>query len=151
VTDQASTSYTSTPPEQRKPEREPSSVAIGFTIFAGSMMILAGAFQAIQGVSALFNDEVFVSVQDYVFKFDITAWGWIHLGIGLLVLLAGFGVVAGMLVARIVGITLAGLSAIVNFLAIPYYPFWALTIIAIDVFVIWALALHGRDIKSDQW
>jgi hypothetical protein len=149
VTDQAPTSYVSTPPTH-EPER-PSSVAIGFTIFAGSMMILAGAFQMIQGISALFNDQIFVAVQDYVFKFDITAWGWIHLGLGLLVLLAGFGVVAGILVARIVGITLACLSAVVNFLAIPYYPFWALAIIAIDVFVIWALALHGRDIKNDQW
>jgi hypothetical protein len=151
VTDQASTSYTPTASGQRKPEREPSNVAIGFTIFAGSMMILAGAFQAIQGVSALFNDEIFLAVQDYVFKFDITAWGWIHLGLGIIVLLAGFGVVAGMLAARIIGITLACISAVVNFLAIPYYPFWALAIIAIDVFVIWALALHGRDIKSDQW
>ena len=151
MTDQAAKGYTSTPPPQRESERQPSNVAVGFTIFAGSMMILAGAFQAIQGVSALFNDEIFVAVQDYVFKFDITAWGWIHLGLGILVLLAGFGVVAGMLAARIVGITLAGISAVVNFLAIPYYPFWALTIIAIDVFVIWALALHGRDIKSDQW
>jgi hypothetical protein len=151
VTDQASKAYASTPPAQRRAEKEPSGVAVGFTIFAGSMMILAGAFQALQGISALLNDTIFVAVQDYVFKFDITAWGWIHLGVGVLVLLAGFGVIAGMMAARIVGVILAGLSAVVNFVAIPYYPFWALAIITIDVFVIWALTVHGRDIKSDQW
>ena len=147
MTDQASTPYVSTPPTQR----EPSSVAVGFTFFAGSMMILAGAFQALQGLAALFENEFFVAAGDYVFKLDVTAWGWIHLGLGVVVLLSGFGVVAGMLAARIVGILLAGISAVVNFLSIPYYPFWAITIIAIDVFVIWALSVHGRDIKSDQW
>jgi len=74
VTDQASTPYVSTPPTQR----EPSSVAVGFTIFAGSMMILAGAFQALQGLAALFENEFFVAAGDYVFKLDVTAWGWIH-------------------------------------------------------------------------
>ena len=145
-TSQPSASYVpaSTPP------REPSGTAIGFTIFAGSMMILAGSWQAIQGLSAILKDDVFLPVHDYVFKFDLTAWGWIHLVVGLLVLLAGFGVLSGNIVARLVGIGLAGLSAIANFLAIPYYPFWSLAIIAVDIFVIWALALHGQDMAGES-
>ena len=146
MTNQTSTSTSYAPSPNRRP---PSDTAVGFTVFAGSMMILAGSWQAIQGLSAVLKDDVFLPVDNYVFKFDLTAWGWIHLVIGVLVLLAGFGVLSGMLVARIVGIALAALSAIANFLAIPYYPFWALAIITVDVFVIWALALHGRDITSD--
>ncbi len=85
---------------------------------------------------------------NHVFEFDTTSWGWIHLIAGIVVLLAGFGVLAGQTWARVVGIMVATLSAIANFMFIPYYPIWSILIIALDVFVIWALAVHGREFAS---
>jgi hypothetical protein len=142
VTDHAASQY-----EAASQAQETSGWAVGFILFAGVVMVTAGIFQAFDGLVALFNDEFYVSTRNYFFQFDITAWGWIHLLMGLLVVLAGFGVIAGQTWARVVGITMAVLSALANFAFIPYYPFWALTIIALDVFVIWALAAHGRDVR----
>ncbi|TCC49170.1 hypothetical protein E0H75_20605 [Kribbella capetownensis] len=117
-------------------------------LFAGVMMVMSGGFQAFSGLVALFENEFYVSTRNYLFQFDATAWGWIHLLFGIAVLLAGLAVMAGQTWARVVGIILAVLSALANFTFIPYYPFWALTIIAIDIFVIWALAVHGRDLHD---
>jgi len=129
-------------------EHEVSGWAVGFILFAGVMMVMSGGFQAFSGLVALFENEFYVSTRNYLFQFDATAWGWIHLLFGIAVLLAGFAVMAGQTWARVVGIILAVLSALANFTFIPYYPFWALTIIAIDIFVIWALAVHGRDLHD---
>jgi hypothetical protein len=120
--------------------------AVGFILFAAIMMIMAGIFQALAGLVALFNDTFYVATREYVFKFDATSWGWIHLILGIVVAVAGWGLLSGRTWARVVGITVAVLSAIANFAFIPYYPFWALTVITLDVFVIWALAAHGRDV-----
>jgi hypothetical protein len=120
--------------------------ALGFILFAAIMMIMVGVFQAIQGLVAIFENEFYVATRNYLFQFDATAWGWIHLLLGLLVAFAGWGLLSGRTWARVVAITLAVLSAIANFLFIPYYPFWSLLIIAVDVFVIWALVAHGRDV-----
>jgi hypothetical protein len=120
--------------------------ALGFILFAAIMMIMVGVFQALQGLVAIFENEFYVATRNYLFQFDATAWGWIHLLIGLLVAFAGWGLLSGRTWARVVAITLAVLSAIANFLFIPYYPFWSLLIIAVDVFVIWALVAHGRDV-----
>ncbi|MET9270642.1 hypothetical protein [Kribbella sp. NPDC003557] len=128
-------------------EHEVSSWAVGFVLFAGVMMIMAGAFQAFSGLVALFENEFYVATRNYLFQFDATAWGWIHLIVGALVAVAGFAVMAGQTWARVIGIILAALSALANFTFIPYYPFWAIIVIAVDVFVIWALAVHGRDVK----
>ena len=125
---------------------EPSGLATGFIVFAGVIMIVAGGFQAFAGLVALFEDEFYVATPDYLLQFDATSWGWIHLLMGLLVFLAGFAVLYGQFWGRLVGIILAVLSALANFAFIPYYPFWSITIIALDIFVIWALTAHGRDI-----
>jgi hypothetical protein len=122
---------------------EPSGWAVGFTVFAAVMMMMAGAFQALAGLIAIFENDFYVATRNYLYEFDVTTWGWIHLILGVIVALAGFGLLSGATWARVVGITLASLSAIANFLFIPYYPFWALLIIALDVFVIWALAVYG--------
>jgi hypothetical protein len=128
---------------------EPSSgVATGFIVFAGVMMIMAGAFQAIAGLVALFENEFYVATRNYLLQFDATSWGWIHLLLGLLVLFAGIAVLSGQTWGRVIGIILTVVSALTSFAFIPYYPFWALLIIALDVFVIWALAAHGRDIAG---
>jgi hypothetical protein len=130
---------------------ETSGWAVGFILFAAIMMIMSGIFQALDGLVALFNDTFYVTTRNYTFQFDVTAWGWIHLILGIVVALAGWGLLSGRTWARVVGITVVVLSAIANFLWLPYYPFWALTIIALDVFVIWALAAHGRDVRGDSY
>ena len=129
-----------------RPAEEASGWAVGFILFAAIMMIMAGVFQAIQGLVAIFENEFYVATRNYTFQFDATTWGWIHLILGLLVGFAGWGLLSGRTWARVVAITVAVLSAIAAFLWLPYYPFWALLIIALDVFVIWAIAAHGREV-----
>jgi hypothetical protein len=131
--------------------RESSGWAVGFILFAAVMMIMAGIWQALAGLIAIFQNEFYVATRNYLFQFDATTWGWIHLVIGVLVALAGVGLLGGRTWARVVGITLAVLSAIANFLFIPYYPFWSLLVIALDVFIIWALAAHGRELREDRY
>jgi hypothetical protein len=128
--------------------QETSGWAVGFILFAGIIMVLSGFFQAFTGLVALFENEFYVATRNYLFQFDATTWGWVHLIGGLVVAFAGFAVMGGRTWGRVVGITLAVLSAIVNFAFIPYYPFWSLTVIALDIFVIWALAAHGRDVAA---
>jgi hypothetical protein len=118
----------------------------GWIIFAAVMMILVGTLNAIHGLVAIFNDEWVVWTNRGDLYFDLTTWGWIHLGVGLAVVLAGFGLLTGNVLARMIGVLMAGVSIIANFLYMPAYPVWALTIIAIDVFVIYALTAHGRDL-----
>ncbi len=139
---------TQQPTQDRRQAELRSSAAVGLTIFAGVMMIMAGGFQALAGLVAIFQNEFFVSTRNYIVKFDATSWGWIHLLIGLMVLFAGFAVMSGKTWGRVVGITLAVLSALSNFAFSPYYPLWALTIVAIDVLIIWALAAHGSDVNG---
>jgi hypothetical protein len=139
-----------TAPQYRSAGRaeEASGWAVGFILFAAMLMIMAGAFQAFAGLVAIFENEFYVATRNYLFQFDATTWGWIHLLVGLIVVMAGFAILAGRTWGRVVGLTLAMLSALANFLFIPYYPFWALTIITLDIFVIWALAAHGRDVAA---
>jgi len=111
----------------------------GVSVFAASMMLVVGAFQFFEGLVAVANDTFYVKTQDYVLQLDTTQWGWIHMILGALVVLAGVFIFTGNIVARSVGILLAGLSALANFFWLPYYPLWSIVIIAIDVFVIWAL------------
>ena len=120
-------------------EREPSGWATGGVIFAATMMILAGVFEFFQGLAAIIDDQFFVVLPNYAFEVDTTAWGWIHLIIGLLVALAGFYLAGGSKVAGWVAVLLAVLVAIANFFFIPYYPFWSIVIIVLAVYVIWAI------------
>ena len=132
----------------RRADRETSGTAVGFILFAAIMMIMVGIFQALQGLVAIFENEFYVATRNYLFQFDATTWGWIHLVLGLLVAFAGWGLLSGRTWARTVAIALAVLSAIANFLFIPYYPFWSLLIITLDIFVIWALTAHGREYRE---
>ncbi|HJR97133.1 MAG TPA: hypothetical protein VJ979_04430 [Actinomycetota bacterium] len=125
-----------------------SGVAVGFTMFAAFMMILIGAFHIIAGIAGILENEFYAVTPNYFLEFDASAWGWIHLIVGIVVLLAGFGLFSGAVWARTVGVILATLSAIANFAFIPYQPVWSITLIAINVFVIWALTVHGRDIAE---
>jgi hypothetical protein len=121
------------------PQRQSSGWAVGAYVFAGVMMMLMGAFEAIQGLAAIINDDFFVVTENYVFDLDVTAWGWIHLILGLVIAFGGYALWAGRTWGRVLALVLASLSAIVNFLWIPYYPFWSILMIALSVWVIWAL------------
>jgi hypothetical protein len=124
----------------RESARPVSGWAVGGTVFAGVIMLIVGVFHAIAGLVAIFDDEFFLVTQNYTFEFDTTGWGWVHLIAGVLVALAGVYVFSGAFVARLVGITLAALSAIANFFFIPYYPFWSILMIALAIWVIWSLS-----------
>jgi len=127
-----------------------SGVAVGFTYFAAIMMMLSGGFEILQGLSAIIKKNLYVVNKDYIYKINVNGWGWIHLILGVIVLLAGIALLGGALWARIVGIAMAALIAIANFLWLPCYPVWAIVLIALNVVVIWALAAHGRDIAADR-
>jgi uncharacterized membrane protein len=127
----------------RPRHREPSGWAVSGMVFAASILILIGAFQIIDGLTAIFNDDFFLVTRNYTFDLDTTAWGWIHLLIGILLVVTGFGLFSGSTWARAAGIVLAILSAIANFFFIPYYPWWSILLIALDVWVIWALTRPG--------
>ena len=120
-------------------------MATGFIVFGAMMMILVGTFQMLMGLAGVIRDEFFVSTPNYVFEFDATTWGWIHLVLGAVVIAIGFGVLAGQTWGRVGGVVVASCSALSNFAFIPFYPFWSIIIIVLNVFVIWALTAHGRD------
>ena len=103
--------------------RQTSGWAVGFILFAAIMMIMVGIFQALQGLIAIFENEFYVATRNYLFQFDATTWGWIHLILGLLVAFAGYGLLSGKTWARVVAITL-------------------------DILVIWAVAAHGGDLRE---
>ena len=116
----------------------------GWVTFAAIMMIVVGIFGVFEGLAAIVKSGFYHVPPNYYISVNAKGWGWIHLIISIIVVLAGFALFQGALWARIVGIIMASLSAIANFLFIPVYPIWSLLIIAIDVIVIWALIAHGR-------
>lgn len=124
--------------------------AAGGVVFAATMMIMLGVWQVIVGIAAIAEDEVFLAAPEYTYELDTTSWGWIHLVLGAVVAVTGFFLFTGATWARAVGILLVSLSAIANFLFLPYYPLWALAVIALDVFVIWALATAGSRRRADD-
>ena len=120
--------------------------ATGLVLFAGVVMMVAGVWHALAGLGAVVNDKVYVSTPGYIYRFDLTSWGWIHIVLGIVVAAAGFTVLLGMMWARVVGIVVASVSLIANFMFIPQYPLWSLLIIALDVAVIWALATYRTEL-----
>ncbi|WP_199240041.1 MULTISPECIES: hypothetical protein [Kribbella] len=115
--------------------------------FAAAMMLMIGLFQVIAGLAAILNDEFFVAVRGYAFDLDITAWGWLHLILGLGMIVVGIGLFSRAVWAGVIAVFLVVLSAIDNFFFIPYAPFWSLLLIALDVWVIWALT-RPRALRS---
>jgi len=129
-------------------QRDVSEWAVGWTWFAAVMMWLIGGFHAIAGLVAIIDDEFYVVTRDYIFQFDATAWGWIHLIAGVIVVLAGVYLLSGAVWARIIGVILAVVSILVNFAWLPWSPLWSIIMITANVFVIWALTVHGRDAET---
>lgn len=139
----------STTSSQRKSnQREYSGGAVAATVTAGIFMMMVGVMHLIQGLIAIVNDEFYVVGKEYVFQFDLTSWGWIHLFAGVVVGLAGMALFQGAVWARTVAVVVACLSILANFMWLPYYPLWSLTLIAFNILVIWAVTAHGRDITQ---
>src|SRR4051794_18317809 len=121
----------------------------GWIAFASCMMLLLGSFQAIEGLVAIFDKGYYaVTEKGLVINLDYTVWGWFHLLLGLVIAVSGIGILSGNLAARTVGVVVAGVSAIVNLLFIEAYPVWSVLVITIDVLVIYALTVHGRELKN---
>ena len=129
-------------------QQQPSGWAVGWTMFASTMMILIGTFHVIAGIGGIAEDDIFVETPNYLLQFDITTWGWIHLLLGLIVGFAGFGLFSGAVWARTVGVLLAGLSTVAGFAWMPWYPLWGIIFVVSGISVIWALTAHGRDIAA---
>ncbi|WP_035846449.1 DUF7144 family membrane protein [Kitasatospora azatica] len=116
-------------------------IASGLVVFAATMLAIAGLLNIFRGIMAIAEDDVFVRTPNYVFKFSLTSWGWIHLVLGVLALGVTVGLLRLALWARTVGVLVAALLIVANFLSIPYYPFWSIIVIAICAFVIWGLCV----------
>jgi hypothetical protein len=117
--------------------------AVGGVVFAATMLTLVGIFQALAGLVAILNDDFYVVARNYTFDLDVTTWGVIHLIVGILVFVTGLALFGRRPWAGYTAIALAMLSALTNFFFIPYYPIWALLVIGIDVWIIWALTRPG--------
>ena len=127
---------------------QPSGWAIGWTAFAAIMMLMLGVWWIIAGLVAVVDDDFYVVTQDYIFQFSVSTWGWIHLIVGGVVLVSGFGLFSGNVLARTVGVIIAALAGLIAFAWLPWYPVWAIIFIAVSVAVIWSLTAHGRDITE---
>jgi hypothetical protein len=133
-------------------EKQPSGWAVGWTAFAGILMIMMGFWWIISGFVALLDSEFYVVTQRWILQFDVSTWGWIHLVLGIVILASGCGLFLGAVWARIVGVILAVVAGLLAFAWLPYYPIWAILFIAISVAVTWALTVHGRDMaKAVEW
>lgn len=120
----------------------------GWVAFAGVMMIIGGALNLFYGIIAAVNDDWAVWTNRAVVYLDISQWGWVHIIVGLIVLLSGFGVFTGNILARTVGVVIASISLVVNFFFLPAYPIWSIIVITIDALVIWALTAHGGEMRE---
>ncbi|GGO84296.1 DUF7144 family membrane protein [Wenjunlia tyrosinilytica] len=117
----------------------------GWTVAAAVLMIFGGLMAVFEGIAAISKDSVFVATRNYTYQFSLNGWGWTHLILGIVITLAGFALFSGALWARAVGVVLAGLSMLANFMWLPYNPVWAIALIAVDAFIIWALCAPRRD------
>ena len=119
--------------------------AWGLSAFAAIFMMISGVVTAIQGIVALANSEFYVVGEEYTFEFDITAWGWILLLLGIVVAAVGVFLFMGQTWARWTALVIVALSMIANFAWVPYYPVWGIIVLALDGAVIWALTVDTRE------
>ncbi|MDQ1046369.1 hypothetical protein [Streptomyces sp. V4I2] len=118
--------------------------ATGLTAFAAVMLFLVGLLDIFRGIMAIAEDDIFVTTRNYVFEWDLTGWGWMHLALGAVAVIVSIGLLQTAAWARVAGVAIAGLVIIANFLSLPYYPVWAVVMITISGFIIWALCVVQR-------
>ncbi|MFI1014382.1 hypothetical protein [Streptomyces sp. NPDC020965] len=121
----------------------------GGVVFAGILLVCDGVLAILQGISAIAEDDVYGRIGSYVYKINLTGWGWIHLIIGICLVVVGWGVLKNSAWARYAGIFFAALGLVAQFLFLPYAPVWSVIMIAINVFIIWALAVYHPDGRED--
>ncbi|MGW0965527.1 DUF7144 family membrane protein [Streptomyces sp. NPDC002516] len=124
--------------------------AAGGVTFAGVLMLVNGGLNILQGISAIAKDDVYARVNDYVYRINLTGWGWILLILGAIAAVTGWGILKDAKWARVTGIVLASLSMLFQFMFLPYAPIWSVILLAIDVFVIWALATYRPDVRHPR-
>ena len=121
---------------------------VGWIVFAGTMMAFLGVFHMFQGVIALFrHTEIAFPTSGLTIQVTFTQWGWLQLIAGALVLAVGLGLFTGRMWARVLGVILVSVSALVNFAWAELYPVWSITLLAIDFLVLYALIAHGSEMK----
>jgi len=121
---------------------------VGWVLFAGIVLFTAGCFNVIEGLVALFNRDYYVvGTSGLVVQADIAVWGWTLLILGAIQAVVGYGVAVGQTWARMVGVVLAALNAVVNLAFIAAYPIWIILTITLDVIVIYAITVHGREAR----
>ncbi|MGW3989068.1 DUF7144 family membrane protein [Streptomyces sp. NPDC004830] len=134
-------STTSTQPSHRARDEW----AGGLTAFAAVMLFLVGLLDVFRGIAGIAEDDIFVTTRDYVFAYDLTGWGWVHLALGVIAVVVSLGLLRTALWARVVGVAIAGLVIIANFLSLPQYPVWSVVMIALSGSIIWALCVVPHD------
>jgi hypothetical protein len=143
---------TSRRPEPGPGHAEASTAWTGWVVFAGLMMVLLGIFQVVQGIVALASDDFYlVGRRGLVVDADFTVWGWTHVVLGLVAGLVGVGLLAGSTVARVGGVVIAVLDAVVNLVFMSAYPLWLVLVITLDVIVIYAITVHGGELKAESY
>ncbi|MFD4461968.1 hypothetical protein [Nocardia sp. NPDC058480] len=115
-------------------------LAAGVTMLAAIMLLVSGTLNILRGIAGITKDEIFLIPSDYTYAFDVSTWGWISLVLGVLLVAVAIGMMVTATWARVFAYCLAALSIIANFLSLPYYPWWSVTIIVIDLIVIWAIS-----------
>ncbi|MEU4649501.1 DUF7144 family membrane protein [Nocardia fluminea] len=120
-------------------------LAAGITMLAVIMLLVAGTSSILRGISGVTKDEIFLIPSEYSYQLDVTGWGWIHLAIGVLLVAVAIGMMLTATWARIFAYGLAAVSIVANFASLPYYPWWSVIIIAIDLTVIWAVSTWNPD------
>jgi hypothetical protein len=136
-------------PRQYAPARPEPTGWVGWIVFAATLALVVGVFDVIEGIVALFKTGYYlVAPSGLVVNVNYTTWGWVHIAIGAVLIVTALGLFAGQTWARALGVVIAVLSAIVNFAFIPAFPLWCIAVIAIDVFIIYALTAHGAEMKE---
>ncbi|GAA0437885.1 DUF7144 family membrane protein [Streptomyces luteireticuli] len=118
-----------------------SEAAAGLTVFAAVMMLITGFLNLFRGIMGILHNAVYLKTPDYVFRFSLAGWGWVHLFLGIAAIMIGVGLFRVSLWARILGVAIAALTLVANFLSAPYYPLWSIVVMALCAFVIWGLCV----------
>ena len=139
---------------QQQPPRNPHHTAanplsLGGVYLAVVLLILQGVLTILESVAAIARDGVYVHFGVYAYRFSITAWGWIHLVLGVLLLASGIALALRRPWARIAAIVIACLHIVANVLFLPYQPQWSIVLIALTAFILWALFLNPRPAPGD--
>lgn len=122
---------------------------VGWAYFAGFMMMLLGGLQGIAGLTAIFKQNFYVVTQTHLVAFDLTTWGWINLILGVIIVMAGYELLRGAVWARVIAVVLAGLSFLANMAFVSAYPIWSITIMVVDILIIYALLVHGDELGAE--